>query len=219
MKTTTKMEKKNKPTDGAIEKRVITVGAALERRSDDGASRKVSGYAAVFNQFTKIGHYFEERIAPGAFDGCNFDRCVLNFNHDNSQLLARTSSETLRLKVDEKGLYFEADLPDTTLAGDILKLIERGDITGCSFAFVVRASEWKWISDEDPSKLDQRTITEISEVYDVSVVTHPAYEQTSVDARSAELARQEHLEQLAERDRATFERECRERELQFIKTR
>lgn len=214
------MNKKEYKTDGNTERRAISFPVTLEKREAEGESRKISGYAAVFEQKTKIGTWYEEQIARGAFDECDFSRCVLNFNHDDNNLLGRVSSGTLKLEIDEKGLRFECELPDTTTANDILTLIRRGDIEGCSFAFVVRESSWEWLSDEDPAQLDQRTIMKISEVFDVSVVTHPAYEQTSVDARSAEAAREQHREELRqeeeEKEKAEAESQSRLRQEQTI---
>lgn len=214
------MNKINYKSDGKPERRAITIPVMLEKREADGDSRKISGYAAVFEQKTKIGTWYEEQIARGAFDECDFSRCVLNFNHDDNNLLGRVSSGTLKLEIDEKGLRFECELPETTTANDILTLIRRGDIEGCSFAFVVRESSWEWLSDADPAQLDQRTIMKISEVFDVSVVTHPAYEQTSVDARSAEAAREQHREELRqeeeEKEKAEAESQSRLRQEQTI---
>lgn len=210
---------KKQETDGAIVRRAMIVPVSLEKREDGAESRKVSGYAAVFEEKTTIAGWYEEHIARGAFDDCDFSRCVLNFNHNDNNLLARVSSGTLKLEVDQKGLRFEAELPNTTVANDVLELIRRGDITGCSFAFVVRKSSWEWLSDEDPAKLDQRTIEKISDVYDVSVVTHPAYEQTSVDARSAEAERDAHRQNIndeIEKCKALAETQQREREFQFL---
>lgn len=208
------MNKKNYKSDGKPERRAIIIPVTLEKREADGDSRKISGYAAVFEQKTKIGTWYEEQIARGAFDECDFSRCVLNFNHDDNNLLGRVSSGTLKLEIDEKGLRFECELPETTTANDILTLIRRGDIEGCSFAFVVRESSWEWLSDADPAQLDQRTIMKISEVFDVSVVTHPAYEQTSVDARSAEAAREQHREELRQEEEEEEEKEKAEVESQ-----
>lgn len=213
------MNKEELKKEGMVERRAHIISIGLEQREDGQESRRISGYAAVFDEKAKIGSWYEEHIARGAFDECDFTKCVLNFNHDNNNLLARTSSGTLELKVDERGLYFSAELPNTSVANDVLELIRRGDIAGCSFAFVVRESSWEWLSDEDPAQLDQRTIMKISEVYDVSVVTHPAYEQTSVDARSAEADRDNHREAAkkeAEDAAALIESQRRERDFQFL---
>ena len=107
--------------------------ASLELRV---AGRKLEGYAAVFNQSTRILD-FTETIAPGAFTDTlreNKDTLAL-VDHDASKLLGRTAAGTLKLSQDSKGLAFQIDTPDTTLAKDMLALAERGDIGGASFAF------------------------------------------------------------------------------------
>ena len=97
-------------------------------------------------------------------------------------LLARFSSGTLKLEVDEVGLRFEFAVPNTTLGNDVYELVKRGDVSQCSFEFKVESEAWKYAESGD--ELDERTITAISELWDVSLVTYPAYEGTSVDARS-----------------------------------
>ncbi|APE14141.1 hypothetical protein BOH72_01765 [Mycobacterium sp. WY10] len=142
--------------------------------------KKLSGYAAVFNQRTDIGHYWEQ-LAPTAF------RSVLAapeldvrglLNHDPNMLLARTPN-TLRLAADSHGLEFSLDLPDTTVGHDVRTLVDSGLITGCSFGFVAGEQDW---STHDGR--DLRTHTSISRLLDVSVVTYPAYQGTNVAVRS-----------------------------------
>ena len=152
--------------------------------------RTVSGYAAVFDQPSEDFGGWREVIAPGAFDGvlASSDcRCLVN--HDRNQVLGRTASKTLALSVDERGLKFECSMPDTQYARDLAACMERGDIDQCSFAFSVAMGGSKW---EEQDKTTIRTITKISRLYDVSVVTYPAYPQTSADIRS-------HAEILSER--------------------
>lgn len=156
------------------------------RDAQEDSPRIISGYAAVFNQVAEIGRYYryKEQIASGAFEGCNYDKCVACFNHNTDNILARYSSGTLKLSVDEVGLRFEFEVPNTTVGNDMYELVKRGDISQCSFAFVVEEETWKY--DEQNDENDLRTIEKISELWDVSLVTYPAYEGTSVDARSAE---------------------------------
>lgn len=156
------------------------------RDAQEDSPRIISGYAAVFNQVAHIGRWYryKEQIASGAFEGCNYDKCVACFNHDTDHLLARFSSGTLKLSVDEVGLRFEFEVPNTTVGNDMYELVKRGDISQCSFAFVVAEESWKY--DEQNDENDLRTIEKIAELWDVSLVTYPAYEGTSVDARSAE---------------------------------
>lgn len=155
------------------------------RDAQEDSPRVISGYAAVFGQWAEIGHWYRymEQIAPGAFEGCDTSKCVACFNHNTDNILARVTSGTLKLEVDDTGLRFEFEVPNTTVGNDMYELVKRGDISQCSFAFVVESESWEYT--EDP-ELDKRTINKISQLWDVSLVTYPAYEGTSVDARSAE---------------------------------
>lgn len=161
----------------------------IESRKVEG--RKVTGYAAVFNRWSHpLFGYFRERIHPDAFKNTNFTDAVANYNHDDGQILARTSSGTLNVTTDENGLKFEFEMPNTTLGNDLLVLTERGDVAHCSFRFTVKSDKW------EKSKLkeieEDRTLLEIDNVYDVSLVTRPAYPQTSVDiAKRSEQNRQD----------------------------
>ena len=205
----------NKDTQ-EIEKRSFSVAVDLERR-DEGSSRKISGYAAVFDSWSNPLVWFREKIDARAFDNADFSRCILCFNHDTDKILARTSSGTLQLEIDEKGLRFTAEMPNTTTGNDVLELIRRGDISQCSFAFHVREDSWNYLSDVDPKALDERTITDIDYVYDVSPVVHPAYDDTSVAARSLEQRKEEHQkEELAHEDDFTGEADSRKREFELL---
>ncbi|NIP69360.1 MAG: HK97 family phage prohead protease, partial [Planctomycetales bacterium] len=95
------------------------------------------------------------------------------FNHDPSQLLGRTSSNTMRLSVDQRGLRYDIDVPDTRIGNDVVESIKRGDLSGSSFAFTVDTVEWQ--------ERDGMHIREIRGVhlYDTGPVTYPAYEATS----------------------------------------
>lgn len=144
----------------------------------------ISGYAAVFNSKTSIGSYFEEVIAPGAFSQAiseNGDIRAL-FNHDWNNVLGRTRSGTLRLEEDERGLKFEVELPNTTVARDLAESMRRGDINQCSFGFFPTEETWDY--SVDPA---MRTINEV-ELFEISVVSIPAYEDTEVSlVRSKEI--------------------------------
>ena len=163
-----------------LEKR--TLSRPLDVRAKD-AKRTLGGYAAVFNSETDIGGYFREVIAPGAFkDTLSGDVRAL-VDHDSGRVIGRTTAGSLRLSEDDTGLAVEIDLPDTTDGRDLATLIERGDISGMSFGFVVTKQTW----DEtvDPPK---RTI-EAVELHEVSVVAFPAYDDTSIAMRSLDEAR------------------------------
>lgn len=138
----------------------------------------LSGYAAVFDQPTTRQAQFagSETIARSAFDAVLGDDVVALVDHDPSKLLARTSSQTLRLSVDDHGLAFQLDLPDTSLGRDVAELVRRGDLTGMSFSAAVGELE------RVKGGVVHRSF---GRLLDVSVVTRPAYLGTSVVARNA----------------------------------
>ena len=165
-----------------IERRALI--APLQVRESDG-TRTIAGYAAVFNSITDIGGFFREKIAPGAFSPALSADVRALFDHDSAHVLGRTKAGTLRLREDDKGLAVEIDLPDTQVARDLQKSMERGDIDGMSFGFNVTRQEWD--ETQDPPL---RTIREV-ELHEVSVVTFPAYEDTEVALRSLKGAQDE----------------------------
>jgi HK97 family phage prohead protease len=146
---------------------------------------RVSGYAAVFNQETSIGGYWREVIAPGAFTrAIGQDDVVLLINHEGLPL-ARTRSGTLSLSEDDHGLKVETTLdPDDPDVATIVPKMKRGDLDKMSFSFRATVQEW----DESQSP-PLRTIREV-ELYDVAIVTTPAYDGTEIALRSRDEARQ-----------------------------
>lgn len=173
----------------------ITRSADIELRSDNPESRKVEGLAVVFNRDANLG-WFTEEIDPRAFDNADMSDVVLNFNHDDSLLLAGTRNGSLSLEVRDDGLFQSADIIDTTQGEDVLKLVRSGLISKMSFSFTIADDGEVW---EKRDGKEHRTITEISKLYDVSLVTFPAYPQTSAWARS-------NTDELAERHKALMER-------------
>lgn len=161
-------------------------GRATEDGEGDGGAmdgRTIFGHAAVFNRETVIDmgwDTFTEVIAPGAFARAIREqqdvRCL--FNHDADRVLGRTASGTLRLAEDAQGLAYECDAPDTTHGRDVVALIDRGDITGSSFAFRVKSQRWEELEDGTI----KRTLLDL-DIFDVSPVTFPAYADATVDAR------------------------------------
>lgn len=156
-----------------------------EIRADD-AGKVAKGYAALFNSRTDIGGYFHETIAPGAFTETLKRSDVLALiAHDSGRVIGRSKAGTLRLKEDDKGLYVEIDLPDTSDGRDLAVQLERGDISGMSFGFRVTHDEW-----DETGEIPSRTIHQV-ELYEVSAVANPAYPDTSLALRSLEEARKE----------------------------
>ena len=153
---------------------------AVEKRAE--GESILTGYAAVFNARTTIAGYFEEEIAPGAFvEAIRRDDVRALIDHDPTKILGRNTAGTLRLSEDDRGLRFEVDLPETSLAADLRTSMKRGDINQASFAFAVKREEW---SDRGDKALPLRRILEVGPLFDVSVVTYPAYEQTEAALRS-----------------------------------
>ena len=150
---------------------------ALENNDED--KMIIEGYAAVFETETDLG-WCKEIISRDAFNNCNMSDCVLKYNHNDSCLiLARTRNKSLELTVDSKGLKIRAILIDTTQNRDIYKMIRAGLLDKMSFAFAVKKQEWDYEN-------DVRRITEISQLFDVSVVDVPAYDTTEIYARGKE---------------------------------
>lgn len=142
---------------------------------------KVSGYAAVFNQETDIGGMFREVIATGAFsEAIGRDDVVFLINHEGLPL-ARTRSKTLTLIQDDHGLRMETMLdPEDPDVRSIVGKMKRGDLDKMSFAFWPEKQEW-----DDTQEPPLRRITQ-ARLYDVSIVTTPAYEGTEIGLRSLE---------------------------------
>jgi len=167
------------------ERRVVS--APVEARASEKA-KSLGGYAARFNSETVIAGLFREIIAPGAFtDALPVSDVRALWNHDPNQLpLGRTSAGTLVLAQDGQGLTYEVMLPDTTLARDLYASVERGDIKESSFAFTVAKDGDDWAYPK--GELPVRTIRTVAELFDVSPVTYPAYNTTTVSARAAAAA-------------------------------
>jgi len=156
----------------------IRSGEPVEIRAE-GDTISVSGYAAVFNSETIIGGSYREQIAPGAFaDAIGRDDVMFLINHDGLPM-ARTKSGTLNLAEDERGLYMSAELdssdPDVRA---IVPKMKRGDLDKMSFAFSPEIQSW-----DDSGDMPLRTIRQAS-LYDVSIVTYPAYQDTDIGLRS-----------------------------------
>ena len=164
--------------------------ALLESANNDENKQLVEGYAAVFNQRALIwesewsGWKYMEVIDRNAFNGADMNDTVFKYNHgDVAMILARTSNNTLTMNTDDKGLRISADIIDTNNGTDVYKLIKRGDLNKMSFAFTVK-SERTEVDKEN--KIYTRTITAFDKIYDVAVVDFPAYDGTSIQARSKE---------------------------------
>lgn len=156
-------------------------GLVVETRAD--GRPVLTGYAVRYNTLSVDLGGFREQILPGAFDKVlNRQRgkgdVVALFNHDPNQLLGRTSSGTLELASDDKGLRYTVSLPNTELGRMIAEMTARKDLRGSSFAFTVDQKGESWAPGEDGKP--RRSIREVTGLFDVSVVTHPAYASSTV---------------------------------------
>lgn len=135
----------------------------------------VEGYALKFNTESRNLGGFIETITPEALEGVDLSdvRCFLD--HDSSKLLGRTSSGTLKLNVDETGLYFRCILPNTSVGRDAMELVTRGDLNQCSFGFTVEQDKWTKGTD-----IMMRSINKIGSLFEISLVSIPAYDDTDV---------------------------------------
>lgn len=164
---------------------------------EEGEAKTLEGYAAVFGVETVIGDFFRELIEPGAFKSAIKDADVRGlFNHDPNFVLGRTAAGTMKLVEDKEGLRYVITPPDTTVGRDTMALVERGDITGSSFGFVVAPDGDTWERGKD-GMLPLRTITKVEWLRDVGPVTFPAYEETTVQARDAAKAAREVIDPVA----------------------
>lgn len=153
----------------------------FETREADG-NLYISGYFAVFNSEYDIFQGASERVDPGAFDETLSGdiRCLID--HETRLVLGRTKSGTLILKVDSRGLWGEAKInPNDTDAMNLYERVKRGDVDQCSFGFDILDEEFEDLGDKV-----RWTIKKVK-LYEVSVVTFPAYEETSVSARKKQL--------------------------------
>jgi HK97 family phage prohead protease len=134
----------------------------------------VEGYAVKFGTPSEdMG--FIETIDRRAFDGVDLSDVRLFLQHDENKLLARTKSNTLKLTLDDVGLHFRALLPNTTLGKDTLEMVRRGDLSNCSFGFTVAKDSW---SKKDG--VNRRSIDKIKRMFEISLVSIPAYSDTDV---------------------------------------
>jgi uncharacterized protein len=158
-----------------IERRCLL---AAELRVDGGDSPKITGYAAVFDTWTDIGGMFREKVAPGAFKKSLKEADVRAlWNHDPNYVLGRNKAGTLNMKEDDKGLRVEIDPVDSGWSRDLLKSMKRGDVSQMSFGFTVNKAD-------DDYEESTRVLRDVS-LFDVSVVTYPAYPTTTAQVRSA----------------------------------
>jgi len=168
-----------------MNKEIRAFTGTVEMRADEEGKKTLRGYALKFGQRYDMG-WFEEEIVKGALDETDMNDVRALFNHDPSFVLGRTTAGTLRMKLDDIGLMYEVDIPDTTAARDLMVSIERGDITQSSWAFSMNYEDDEvelWTRNGKEGK-NLRSIKKVKKMYDVSPVTYPANPDTTAAARS-----------------------------------
>lgn len=169
------MSKFEKPKMSDLVSRSFT-----EYRADDEGN--ITGVPIVFEQATDIGGWFEETIARGAISEDVLKDVAFFYNHDlNTKPLARTRTGKLKFSIENDGVHMVANINrERSDANDLYLAIRDGDIDGMSFMFRVESDEWTDLESDYP----KRRITKIGYVQEVSAVNYPAYEGTSINARS-----------------------------------
>ena len=176
-------------TDCKKDKEIRMLGNALEIRADDQEQKMIlEGYAVVFDQETLIGDEswgWYEKIDKKALDEADLSDVPLKYNHGDAKgILARTRNGSLQLSIDSTGLKIRAELQSNVSDHiDIYNEVKSGLIDKMSFAFNVLEDDVIYTKGETP----KRTITKIGRLFDVAVVDLPAYDQTSIYARSKEI--------------------------------
>lgn len=158
--------------------RTFTANHLTIRRDVESGTRQLSGYAVAFNQPSQPLP-FTEYISPHAFDNVDFSQVRLLYAHDFNNILARVDSGTLSLKTDDKGLFFIADIPNTTLGNDVYTNVENGNIKGLSFNAQIdpnNGDTWE----QDAGGVVIYTINHFASLAEISLTPIPAYTETSV---------------------------------------
>ena len=157
------------------------VATQFETR-ETGEAPHISGYFAVFDSVYEIGPGMSESIAPGAFSHTLGDDIRALTNHDTTLVLGRTAAGTLTIREDEKGLWADIAInPNDSDAMNTWHRVQRGDVSQCSIGFDILREDTEF----RPDGATHWTIREVK-LYEITVCTFPAYEETSIQARSAQ---------------------------------
>lgn len=143
-------------------------------------SYTVSGYAVVFNQPSQPLPFIEY-ISRDALNDVDFSNTLLLYAHDYNKILARADSASLKTEIDDNGLKFTAQIPDTTLGTDTFKNIQAGNVKGCSFGFTIANGGDRWDTRQDGTTVHY--VDKIDTVSELTLTAIPAYEETSVSAQ------------------------------------
>lgn len=140
---------------------------------------RIEGRAVIFDTFTDLG-WFKEKINRNAFDGVDLSNVVGTFNHNFDNVLGKTSKSTMRLSIDDRGLNYSIDIPNTTIGRDLAENVNNGNVDGASFMFSIKEQIWT----DREGDIDEREITKIDRLFELGPVTMPAYPDTTAAKRS-----------------------------------
>lgn len=162
----------------------------VENESEETEDMTVEGYATTFNEpytlYEDDDVIFREQVDPNAFEETDMDDVIMQYDHEG-RVFARTANETLSLNVDDKGLFIRANLGGTEIGRNLFEEIRGGYTDKMSFGFIVDKDE-ELRTDAEDGRVDiLRTITGISKLYDVSAVSIPANNGTSIGAETRSL--------------------------------
>lgn len=157
---------------------VRTLTTDLTTRSSDDNGMTVEGYAMLYDQ-PSVPMPFVEYIDRGALDNVDLSKVLLLYGHDLNSVLARSDAENLQLRADDKGLWFRATLPDTTLGRDTYTNVANGNLKGCSVGFKI--GDDKWLQGNDGQVIHH--IRSFDQLIEISITPIPAYTKTSVDVQ------------------------------------
>ena len=166
-----------------MDRRTMVSRGTQYRAAEENGELYIEGYFAVFNSVYELCPGATESIAPGAFfDALGGDVRALT-NHDTTLVLGRTKAGTLELREDSRGLWGRVKINrEDSDAMNLYRRVQRGDVDQCSFGFDIGKEETA-VNDDGSVHW---TIKEVSVLYEVTVATFPAYEETAVSARSAQ---------------------------------
>lgn len=157
---------------------VRTLTTDLTTRSSDDEGMTVEGYAMLYDQ-PSVPMPFVEYIDRGALDNVDLSKVLLLYGHDLNSVLARSDAENLQMRADDKGLWFRATLPDTTLGRDTYTNVANGNLKGCSVGFKI--GDDKWLQGNDGNVIHH--IRSFDQLIEISITPIPAYTETSVDVQ------------------------------------
>ena len=168
--------------DRKLQRQFRSAAVKFETRADE-SGPVIAGYFAVFNQPTELWRGCIEQIAPGAFASSISGDVRALIDHDTRLVLGRSTAGTLTLREDDTGLYGEIRINEhDTDAMNLYARVQRGDVSQCSFGFDIKAEDYVISDDGESCTWTVRDLV----LYEVSVVTFPAYEATSVAARNSD---------------------------------